>query len=91
MARAFVNLNDDAIVQSRSVSKEVDAVARSIQMTANRNVRNAKIGIVRRRQEDGITVRITARGAAAAPLEVGTRYVSARRPVKRALDAHEVR
>lgn len=89
MARPRVTLDVPAILSDEGVQKAVEDVARSISKQANRNS-TAPIGITYRRIDDE-TVRIGPRGAAAVPIEYGTKDFPARRPVKRALDAHEVR
>lgn len=88
MARSFVTVFDDKILESADVSKAVDDTARSILKAANKNT-TAPAGFVPNRIDTN-TVRLTSRGAAAVPREVGTRFKSAGRPMKRALDAHEV-
>jgi hypothetical protein len=88
MARAFVNFDDRAILGSDDVRQATEDVARSITRTANKNT-NAPAGFVWRWRDD--VVNVSSRGAAAVPREVGTRMNPAGRPMKRALDAHEVR
>lgn len=53
------------------------------------NITSAPIGITYRDLPDG-GVRIGPRGAAALPLEIGTRKIPARRYVKRALDNRRI-
>jgi hypothetical protein len=89
MARPFIDLNESAILGSAEVNAAAEAVATSIVKTANRNT-SAPVGITWRRVDEQ-TIRIGPRGAAAIAVEYGSRMLSARRPVKRALDAHEVR
>ena len=89
MARSRVTLDVPAILGSEGVQKAIEDAATSIIKQANRNT-TAPIGITWRRVDDE-TVRIGPRGAAAIPVEWAPRHVPARRPVKRALDAHEVR
>jgi len=89
MARTFVDLDQSAMLGSDGVKAAAEAVATSIIKTANRNT-SAPVGITWRRRDEQ-TIRIGPRGAAAIAVEFGSRSLSARRPVKRALDAHEVR
>lgn len=80
----MITVNEDAPLQDEQAWEAVAQVAASISRQANQT--SAKIGITFNRVDDAI--RIGPRGAAAIPVEFGSRYTPAKRYVKRALDAH---
>jgi len=82
-----VRIFEDRILADRGVSDALEKVATAIVRTANRNS-GAPIGIKWERHGD--TILIGPRGAAAVAVEFGSRFLPARRPVKRALDTHRV-
>jgi hypothetical protein len=84
-----VRLKESAILSSESVQRGLEDLAGSIAKQANSNS-DAPIGIGWFRPDEK-RVRIGPRGAAAIVVEFGGRSHQARRPVKRALDAHEIR
>lgn len=88
MSLGVTDLDTDAILDSPQVLRATKQLAGDLAAETNRT--SAEVGITYRVQEDRRTVRVGPRGAAALPLEVGTRRIPARRTFKRALDRRRI-
>ena len=82
-----VRINSFDILSDPGVLAAVESVATEIVKDANANT-SAPIGITWERRGD--VVHIGPRGAAAIAVEYGSYLLPAKRPVKRALDTHQV-